>query len=317
MSASANFSISNMKLTFAARPSALARWQTRWVIQQLQVKWPDLQCQEVAILTQGDRILDRPLPEIGGKGLFTQELEAELLNGHVQAAVHSLKDLPVGDSPNLTIGAVPARADARDALVSSRGYRLMELPEGARVGTSSLRRSAQLLSVRPDLRVEPLRGNVDTRLRKALDGQYDAILLAGAGLARLGLENQVSEWLPYEVMLPAPGQGALAVQCRSSDAETLRLLAVIEDPPTRAATVAERAFLSDLGGGCALPVAAYAAVQSGGVRPLISMTGLVASLDGTRTIRVHGTGDDPRSLGAKLAQEALRQGAHEILSLAA
>jgi hydroxymethylbilane synthase len=306
-----------MNICFATRPSALARWQTQWVIQLLQSKWPGLQCQEVMIQTQGDRILDRPLPEIGGKGLFTQELEAELQHGRVQAAVHSLKDLPVEEPPDLAVGAVPARAEARDALVSAQGYRLSELPEGARVGTSSLRRSAQLLSVRPDLRIEPLRGNIDTRLRKALEGQYEAIVLAGAGLARLGMEKWISDWLPFEVMLPAPGQGALAVQCRASDADTLRLLAEIEDQRARLAVAAERAFLTGLGGGCSLPIAAYATAQVASDHAIIDMTGLVASPDGKRFLRLQGTGDEPLSLGMSLAQEALGQGASEILAMTA
>jgi hydroxymethylbilane synthase len=306
-----------MNISFATRPSALARWQTQWVIQLLQSKWPGLQCQEVMIQTQGDRILDRPLPEIGGKGLFTQELEAELQHGRVQAAVHSLKDLPVEEPPDLAVGAVPARAEARDALVSAQGYRLSELPEGARVGTSSLRRSAQLLSVRPDLRIEPLRGNIDTRLRKALEGQYEAIVLAGAGLARLGMEKWISDWLPFEVMLPAPGQGALAVQCRASDADTLRLLAEIEDQRARLAVAAERAFLTGLGGGCSLPIAAYATAQVANDHAIIDMTGLVASPDGKRFLRLQGTGDEPLSLGMSLAQEALGQGASEILAMTA
>ncbi len=301
-----------MNLTFATRPSTLARWQTQWVIQQLKLLWPDLQCQEHLITTQGDRILDRPLPEVGGKGLFTLELEAELHQGSVQAAVHSLKDLPVAVSLGLTIGAVSNRAEARDALISTKGYTFMRLPEGARVGTSSLRRSAQLLCLRPDLHVESLRGNVDTRLRKAKEGGYDAIVLAGAGLLRLGLEREITEWLPLEIMLPAPGQGALAVQCRADDSETLRLLSALDDAPSRIATDAERAFLSELGGGCAVPVAAHARLQNSEPAK-IEMVGLVASPDGKRVIRVQGTGSDSLLLGKQLAQEALERGANEIL----
>jgi hydroxymethylbilane synthase len=191
----------------------------------------------------------------------------------------------------------------------------MELPEGARVGTSSLRRSAQVLALRPDLRIESLRGNVDTRLRKAIEGQYDAIVLAGAGLTRLGLEGHITEWLPLERMLPAPGQGALAVQCRADDVETLGWLAPLENVPTRLAVTAERAFLSGLGGGCSLPVAAYATARVTSGNPAVELTGLVASLDGQRLLRVRGAGPGPRLLGEKLALEAIRQGAHEILSL--
>ena len=202
-----------MKLIFATRPSALARWQTQWIINALQKIHLDLVCEEKIITTQGDRILDKSLPEIGGKGVFTQELESELLSNAVHCAVHSLKDLPVENPTDLTIGCIPTRGEVRDVLVSSKGYTLSTLPEGASVGTSSLRRSAQLLSLRPDLHTEPLRGNVDTRLSKALNNQYDAIILAGAGLMRLGLNQYVTEWLSLDAMLPAPGQGALAVQC--------------------------------------------------------------------------------------------------------
>lgn len=241
-----------MKLIFATRPSALARWQTQWVIHALKKNYPQLECEEKIITTQGDKILNKPLPEIGGKGLFTQELESELLNGDVHCAVHSLKDLPVENPAGLTIGCIPARAEVRDALIAARGYTLLTLPATATVGTSSLRRAAQILALRPDVKTESLRGNVDTRLRKALDGQYDAIILAGAGLTRLGLDEHVTEWLSLDVMLPAPGQGALAVQCRADDPTTLELLAALEHEATRRAVVAERAFLSGLGGGCAV-----------------------------------------------------------------
>ena len=297
-------------LIFATRPSALARWQTHWVIQALQAAWPELECAEKVITTQGDRILDRPLPEIGGKGLFTQELEGELRQGQVHAAVHSLKDLPVENPPELIVGAIPARGEARDALVSQRGYTLESLPEGARVGTSSLRRSAQLLAYRTDLRVEPLRGNVDTRLRKAEEGLYDTIILAGAGLERLGFAGRISQWLPLEVMLPAPGQGALAVQCRSQDTHTLGLLSAIEDPAARAATRAERAFLEGLGGGCSLPVAAYAEYQQG----QLHLQGRVISLDGREMIDCHTAGEDPEQIGLECAHQALEQGAAELLA---
>jgi hydroxymethylbilane synthase len=301
-----------MKLIFATRPSALARWQTQWVISALQEKHPNLTCEEKVITTQGDKILDKPLPEIGGKGLFTQELESELLSGEVHCAVHSLKDLPVANPDGLTIGCIPVRAEVRDALISKNGYTLETLPSGSVVGTSSLRRAAQILSARPDLSTKSLRGNVDTRLRKALGGQYDAIILAGAGLTRLGLEENVTEWLLLNVMLPAPGQGALAVQCRSEDDETLLLLSALEDISTRAAVTAERQFLLGLGGGCAVPVAAYADVRR--ETSDISLTGLVASIDGKKLIRVNGKGSDPQEVGKQLAQEAIAQGANEILA---
>jgi len=301
-----------MKLIFATRPSALARWQTQWVMRALQEFHPDLVCEEKIIITQGDKVLDKPLPEIGGKGVFTQELENALLSDAVHCAVHSLKDLPVENPEGLTVGCIPARAEVRDALISKDGFTLATLPQNAVVGTSSLRRAAQLLRARPDLKTESLRGNVDTRLRKAMEGQYDAIILAGAGLTRLGLDQHVTEWIPLDVMLPAPGQGALAVQCRSTDQTTLRLLAELEDESARSAVTAERAFLSGLGGGCAVPVAAYAAAVSG--QPLAVLTGLVISEDGRNAIKVMGEGTDALKLGNELAVEAISQGADEILA---
>lgn len=303
-----------MKLTFATRPSALARWQTQWVIAALQQLHPQLECEEKIITTQGDKILDKPLPEIGGKGLFTQELESELLSGAVHCAVHSLKDLPVENPAGLTIGCIPARAEVRDALISRDGLTIATLPPNASVGTSSLRRAAQVLSQRPDVSTTSLRGNVDTRLRKALDGQYDAIILAGAGLTRLGLDSHVTEWLSLEVMLPAPGQGALAIQCRADDAETIGLLAALEDESTRNCVTAERAFLQGLGGGCAVPVAAFAQVE-GQKSKVVSLTGLVISEDGTKVVKVTGEGSEAIALGKELAQRAIAQGAGEILKL--
>jgi hydroxymethylbilane synthase len=298
-----------MKLIFATRPSALARWQTQWVIAALQKAHPNLDCEEKVIITQGDKNLDKPLPEIGGKGLFTQELENGLLSGEVHCAVHSLKDLPVENPAGLTIGCIPARAEVRDVLVSAGGYSLETLPPASVVGTSSLRRMAQVLFSRPDVTIRSLRGNVDTRLRKAREGQYDAIILAGAGLARLGLEEHVSQWLSLEAMVPAPGQGALGIQCRADDKETRAILSALEDVPTRLAVIAERKFLQSLGGGCAVPVAAYANLSNG----IINLTGCVASVDGKRIIKVTGEGADPLILGEQVATEAIRQGADEIV----
>ena len=303
-----------MKLTFATRPSALARWQTQWVINALQKIHPNLECEEKVITTQGDKILDKPLPEIGGKGLFTQELESELLSGAVHCAVHSLKDLPVENPVGLTVGCIPVRAEVRDALISRNGYTLSTLPNGTSIGTSSLRRAAQALSLRPDIKTESLRGNVDTRLKKALDGQYDAIILAGAGLTRLGLDSHVTEWLSLDAMLPAPGQGALAVQCRADDSTTLELLSALDDESTRKAVTAERAFLQGLGGGCAVPVAAYATVISER-SSVISLTGLVISEDGAKVVKVTGEGAESIALGRALAQQAITQGADGILKL--
>ncbi len=301
-----------MTLIFATRPSALARWQTAHVIGLLQAAWPGLECREQVITTTGDRVIDTPLPEIGDKGLFTSELESALLSGEVQAAVHSLKDLPVENTTGISLGAVPMRGSALDVLVSARGESLADLPESARVGTCSLRRSAQVLAQRPDLTLLPVRGNVETRLRKVTDGEYEAIVLAAAGLRRLGLDAHISETFTTDVMLPAPGQGALAVQCRTDDAETLRLLAAINDFTTRAAVSAERAFLAGLGGGCSLPVAALAHADA--ERGQIDLTGVVISADGKRSIRLNAVGDSADELGAQLAELAIQRGAKELLS---
>lgn len=298
-----------MQLTFATRPSALARWQTRRVIQLLQAAHPGLDCREYVIATTGDRILERPLSEIGGKGLFTGELEEALLSGKVQAAVHSLKDLPVEDTPGIVVAAIPERESAHDVLVSADSWTMSSLPEGGRVGTCSLRRTAQILACRPDLTILPLRGNVDTRVRKAMNGEYDAIVLAQAGLTRLGLQSHISEVFPLEVMLPAPGQGALAVQCRADDAETIELLSTIHDPVTAAAVDAERAFLSGLGGGCSLPIAAFAEKNDG----TIILTGAVISIDGKQAIRLSAVDDNPHRLGERLADLVLERGAGELL----
>jgi hydroxymethylbilane synthase len=298
-----------MTLIFGTRPSALARWQTAHVISLLQTAWPGLECREQVITTSGDRILDRPLPEIGGKGLFTTELETALLCGDVDVAVHSLKDLPVEDKPGIFLAAIPARDSALDVLVAPKGGTLASLPEGSSVGTCSLRRTAQLLARRPDLTILPLRGNVDTRLRKVLNGEYDAIVLAAAGLTRLGQQAYITETLPLDLMLPAPGQGALAVQCRADDEETLRLLAAIHDPLTYAAVSAERAFLSGLGGGCSLPIGAFAQKNNG----KIILTGAVISEDGKQSVRLSAAGEEPQELGERLAQLVLERGAGDLL----
>jgi hydroxymethylbilane synthase len=298
-----------MPLIFATRPSALARWQTGRVIKLLQAAHPGLECRESVITTTGDRIVDRPLPEMGGKGLFTMELEEALFSGKVDAAVHSLKDLPVEDTPGIVIAAIPEREAAYDVLISANAQTLSDLPEGARVGTSSLRRTAQLLARRPDLDILPLRGNVDTRLRKVINGEYDAIVLAQAGLTRLGLQSHISEVFSLDVMLPAPGQGALAVQCRADDTDTLQLLASIHKPQTAAAVSAERAFLAGMGGGCSLPIGAFAEKNNG----TIILTGGVLSADGKQAIRLSAADQEPNQLGERLAQLVLERGAAELL----
>jgi len=298
-------------VTLGTRGSALARAQATLVESALRSAWPRLEVETKALVTAGDRtqVEGRPLPEIGGKGLFTEELERALLEGEIHLAVHSLKDLPTEDGAGVAVGAVCGREDPSDCLVARDGLSLSELPKGAVVGTSSLRRAAQLRAVRPDLDVRSIRGNVDTRIRKVREGEYDAVLLASAGVRRLGFEDEVSEWLSAEIMLPAPGQGALAVQCMAGDEPVLELLAPLDDAVAHAETAAERTFLRALGGGCAAPVAARAVAEGGSVR----MDGLVASLDGREVVRVQGAGE-PRELGERLAREAVDAGAGRILA---
>jgi hydroxymethylbilane synthase len=304
------------------RASALARTQTDLVVDLLRRARPELRCEVHVLDTAGDRTQasGEPLPEIGGKGLFTEELERALREGEIDLAVHSLKDLPTEDAAGVAVGAVTAREDVRDCLVSRAGASLGDLPAGAVVGTSSLRRAAQLRAVRPDLEVRSIRGNVDTRVRKVRDGEFDATVLAAAGVRRLGLEDAVSEWLPPEVMLPAPGQGALAIQCRAGDS-VLDLLRAVDDPAARAETSAERAFLKALGAGCAAPVAALATpVGASGPSDTVSqgilrvrLQGLVAAVDGSRMVRVQGEGD-ALGIGAELASRVLADGADRILA---
>jgi len=299
---------------FATRPSDLAIWQTDWVIRALESAWPESSFTKKVITTRGDKVIDKPLPEIGGKGLFTYELEQALLSEQVDGAVHSLKDLPVENPQGLVVGGIPRRADVRDVLVSHGALTLDELPRNARVGTSSLRRTAQLKAYRPDLEVAPLRGNVDTRVKKAFSDEYDydAIVLAAAGILRSGLEEYISQYLPLEIMLPAPAQGALGIQTRT-EGKVLSFLSSIEDRSARRATEAERAFLFSLGGGCALPVGAYAVVDEGADR--ITLEGVVAAVDGSRVIRVQGQGMDPDQVGKETAQHAIAQGAKELLDV--
>jgi hydroxymethylbilane synthase len=303
------------------RGSALARLQTEIVAQALRVAWPGVVTSSLVISTTGDAVQDRPLAAIGGKGLFTAELEAALRDGSIDLAVHSLKDLPSEASPGLVLGAILSRDDERDALVSRGGHTLAGLPAGAVVGTSSQRRGAQVRALRPDLRLEDLRGNADTRLRKAFDpaGAYDAIVVAAAALARLGRSADASELFDPDVLLPAPGQGALAVQCRDED-ESRRLLAPLHDVATAAATLAERAFLEGLGGGCAVPIAAHGSLHGGA---LLRLRGRVCSIDGERRIDVEETAPiasgtpageaQARVVGLRLARKALDLGAGEML----
>jgi hydroxymethylbilane synthase len=261
--------------------------------------------------TSGDRTQEtgEPLPEIGGKGLFTAELERALRDREIDIAVHSLKDLPTEPAPGVVISAICPRDDVRDCLVGRDGLRFADLPPGACVGTSSLRRSAQIRSLRPELDVRSIRGNVDTRIRKVREGEFDAVVLAASGIARLELVEVVTEWFSPDYVVPAPGQGALAVQCRDGDESFLELLAAIDDAETRVAVTAERAFLHALGGGCAAPVGAHAVGLGNGK---IRLDVLVASPNGHEVVRVSGEGT-PKEIGGRLAREALAAGADAIL----
>ena len=300
-------------IRIATRRSPLAKWQANHVADLLRRNEPGLEVRLHELVTRGDKILDVPLADVGGKGLFVKEIEDALLAGEAEVAVHSMKDLPAALAPGLVVGAVPEREDPRDALCSPRWKTLEKLPRGAKVGTSSLRRSAQLKAVRPDLHIEMVRGNVETRLRKASEG-LDAVVLAYAGLRRLGLDGHATQVFAPEEMLPAVAQGALALEARASDAATLRRLAVLEDADTRVRTEAERGFLARIEGGCQVPIAGHATLRDGGVH----LRGLVASLDGKTVIRGErsGTREDARKVGEALAEDLLSRGAAAILKAA-
>jgi len=292
-------------LVIASRGSQLALWQARWVSAQLTGLGHE--CRIEIIKTTGDKITDVPLAKVGTKGLFTKEIEEALLDGRADLAVHSLKDLPTELPEGLVLAAVPEREDPRDAVV---GKPLADLPAGAKVGTSSLRRAAQLRTLRPDLVIESVRGNLDTRLRKLDEGQYDAILLAAAGLKRLGWGDRIAEILDAETMCSAVGQGALAIETRASGAG-FDAVQAMDHADTHAAVMAERGVLGALGGGCQVPIGAHATVEGGRLRLL----GLVASPEGDEVIRAESSGaaSDAESLGRALGQELLERGARRIL----
>jgi hydroxymethylbilane synthase len=292
-------------LVIASRGSQLALWQAHWIQGQLAAGGCESRIE--IIKTTGDKITDVPLAKVGTKGLFTKEIEEALLDGRADIAVHSLKDLPTELPDGLVLAAVPPREDPRDAMV---GNRLADLPEGSRIGTSSLRRAAQLRQIRPDLDIESVRGNVDTRLRKLDQGEFDAILLASAGLKRLGWADRIAEIFPPDVMCPAVGQGALAIETRPSGAGH-DACAALDDPPTHIAVTAERALLRTLGGGCQVPIGAHATVSGA----WLQLTGIVASPDGAQLIRARAEGPiaDAESLGRSLGEDLLARGAREIL----
>jgi hydroxymethylbilane synthase len=299
------------KLRIGTRGSMLALWQAEWVKSQLLAAHAGLTVELVTIKTMGDKILDVPLAKVGGKGLFVKEIEEALLEGRTDLAVHSVKDMPALLPAGLHLAAMPPREDPRDALISRNGNGLNQLPNEARVGTSSLRRAAQLLHLRPDLHIEPLRGNVDTRLRKLETEGFDAIVLAAAGLKRMGLSHVISEYLAPEQILPAVGQGALGIETRIEDDFTNPVVASLAHQPTMTEVSAERAFLRRLEGGCQVPIGAHAIMAGGEV----VLTGMVADLVGRRLIRKEMRGEPQyvEVMGERLAEAVLESGGAEIL----
>ena len=295
------------ELKIGTRQSLLALWQSNFIAGELRKEYPKCEVTLKKIVTKGDRILDVPLAQIGGKGLFTKEIEEELLDGTVDLAVHSLKDMPTVLPEGLCLTVITSRANVGDAFVSNKYNSFAELPQGAVLGTSSLRRRAQLLAARPDLKIVDLRGNVDTRLRK-----LDAIILAAAGLQRLGHGDRIKEIIPTSVCLPAVGQGALAIECRTDNTEVREMLAFLNDTATKQATDAERAFLGLVEGGCQVPIGVHAEVQNNEIK----IEAIIASLDGSTVLRNTISGDAEKAveLGQKLGNQMLAEGGQDILA---
>jgi hydroxymethylbilane synthase len=309
------------KIIIGTRGSALALWQTYWIQNNLQKLAPECRFEVKHIKTSGDKILDAPLAQIGGKGLFVKELELALLNGEIDIAVHSMKDIPTVLPDGLIIGATAQRTDPSDALVSHKGFQFTDLPLGAKVGTSSLRRRAQLLYSRPDLNIYNLRGNLDTRIAKLKNEGFDTIILATAGVQRLGFDELITERLPYEICLPAVGQGAIGIEVRTEGAKgqegkgarkLLELVTKINHFESAMAVTAERAMLTELGGGCQIPIAALGRVLNG----KLNLEGLVAAVDGSRIVRASVCGEllNADALGKQLAKQLLDIGAESILN---
>jgi len=298
-------------IVIGTRGSKLALWQAEHIASRIRERFPAIEVTLKKIVTTGDKILDVPLAKIGGKGLFTKELENAMLSGDIDLAVHSLKDMPTELPEGLMLAAITTRADASDAFVSLRYNSLDALPQGAKVGTSSLRRRAQILKYRPDLQTIDLRGNLDTRIKKLENQEMDAIILATAGLKRLGLEQYITQILPIEICLPAVGQGALAIETRQDDAEVLSVLEFLNDSETIAAVTAERAYLREVQGGCQVPVGVHGEVN--GDQLLLEAT--ILKIDGTREVReqICGSCSEAEELGIKLAQQMLAAGGKEIL----
>ncbi|MEJ2591692.1 MAG: hydroxymethylbilane synthase [Candidatus Thiodiazotropha sp.] len=298
-------------IRIATRKSPLAMWQAEHVAAALKAAHPGLEVELLGMTTQGDRILDTPLAKIGGKGLFIKELEQGLLSGDADIAVHSMKDVPVELPEGLHLAVIMQREDPRDAFVSNQYPTLDALPQGACVGTSSLRRQCQLAESRPDLQIRSLRGNVNTRLRKLDEGEYDAIILAAAGLKRLGFEQRITALIGPEQSLPAIGQGAVGIECRADDARVNQLIAPLHHPDTAVCVQAERAMNQRLNGGCQVPIAGYAMLESGN----LWLRGLVGEPDGSRIIRgeVEATPEEAETMGVGLAERLLEWGADTIL----
>lgn len=297
-------------INIGTRGSKLALWQANWVQSKLQSIYPSIDIHIVVIKTKGDKILDVPLAKVGGKGLFVKEIEDALLEGRIDLAVHSMKDMPAELPDGLTIGAIPERENPQDVLIA-KASGINDLPKGARIGTSSLRRAAQLRFLRRDIHIFPLRGNLDTRLKKLDEGNMDAIVLAAAGIRRLGLQERITEYLASDVMLPAAGQGALCIETRRDDHRINTLIKALDHKDTRMVVLGERAFLHRLGGSCQVPIAAHGSVQD----EHYSLKGLVAEPDGTRVLRaeINGQATSSEMVGVDLAENLMRQGAMSII----
>lgn len=302
------------KLRIATRKSQLAMWQAEHVRDRLMAAHEGLEVELVALSTKGDKILDTPLSKIGGKGLFVKELEDAMLDGRADIAAHSMKDVPMLFPEGLGLSVILEGSDPTDAFVSNHYKSIDELPEGAKIGTASLRRGLQLREARPDLQILSLRGNVQTRLAKLDDGEFDAIILATSGLKRLGLEERIAQALPPEVCLPACGQGALGIECRLHDPELIGLLAPLDDPDTATRVRAERAMNTRLEGGCQVPIAGFAVLDK--ANETMWLRGLVGNPEGTEVLRAEGRGSmyEPEALGIRIAEELLDQGAGDILA---
>jgi hydroxymethylbilane synthase len=296
------------QIKIGTRGSKLALQQSAWVREQIAERHPDLSIEVVRIRTTGDMITNVPLAQVGGKGLFVKEIEEALLRRDIDLAVHSMKDVPTELPPGLHLGAISAREDPRDVLISREGQGLEQLSAGAKIGTSSLRRKAQLLAINPKWEVISLRGNLDTRIRRLETEGLDAVILAAAGVRRMGLEKRITETLSFSAMLPAVGQGALGIECLQEGGVN-DLIAFLRHQDSTAAVLGERAFLRRLEGGCQVPIAAYGEVEKG----RLLLRGLVARLDGSQLFRAEAEGDDPETVGEQLAEELLAQGADEVL----